>query len=50
VTVFFLEGSNGEPYIEEEQQFSSDGVSYKVRIDAVARALDWRGMYKNAGT
>ena len=50
VTVFFLEGSNGEPMVEEEEQFTSDGISYKVRIDAVARALDWRGMYKNSGT
>jgi hypothetical protein len=49
VTVFFLEGSNGQPYIEEENQFTSDGITYKVRIDAVARALDYRGLYRNDG-
>jgi hypothetical protein len=27
-----------------------DGVEYKVRIDAGAKAMDWRGLYKNAGT
>jgi HK97 family phage prohead protease len=50
ITMFFLEGSNGEPMVEEQNQFESDGITYKVRIDAVARALDWRGMYKNSGT
>lgn len=49
VTVFFLEGSGGEPYTEEQTQFDSDGISYKVRIDAVARALDYRGLYFNDG-
>jgi hypothetical protein len=49
ITMFFLEGSNGEPMVEEQDQFTSDGITYKVRIDAVARALDWRGLYKNAG-
>ena len=50
VTVFFLEGSNGQPMVEEQEQFTSDGITYKVRIDAVARALDWRGMYKDIGS
>jgi len=49
ITMFFLEGNNGEPMIEEENQFTSDGITYKVRIDAVARALDFRGLYKNDG-
>jgi hypothetical protein len=49
ITMFFLEGSNGEPMVEEQDQFTSDGITYKVRIDAVARALDWRGLYKNSG-
>ena len=49
ITMFFLEGSNGEPMVEEQDQFTSDGITYKVRIDAVARALDWRGVYKNSG-
>jgi HK97 family phage prohead protease len=49
ITIFFLEGSNGEPMVEEQEQFTSDGITYKVRIDAVARALDYRGLYKNDG-
>jgi phage major head subunit gpT-like protein len=48
VTVFFLDGRQ-EPYLEEATQIEYDGVTWKVRIDAVARALDWRGMYKNIG-
>ena len=49
VTMFFLDGRQ-EPYLEEATNIQHDGVMWKVRIDAVARALDWRGMYKNAGT
>ena len=49
VTVFFLEGQQG-PYTEEQDQFDSDGRTYKVRIDAVARALDYRGLYLNFGS
>ena len=48
VTVFFLNG-NQEPYIEEMDNGTSDGRTYKVRIDAVARALDFRGLYFNYG-
>lgn len=48
VTVFFLNGQQS-PYIEEVDMGSADGVTYKVRIDAVARALDFRGLYFNYG-
>jgi hypothetical protein len=48
VTVFFLNGQN-TPFIEEIDHGTNDGVTYKVRIDAVARALDHRGLYFNYG-
>ncbi len=42
---------NGEtaPYLEEQQGFSADGVTYKVRIDAAAEPLDFRTLYFNDG-
>jgi hypothetical protein len=48
VTVFFLNGMQ-EPYIEDISDGKSDGMTLKVRIDAVARALDYRGLYFNYG-
>ena len=49
VTMFFLDGRQ-EPYLEEATNIQHDGVMWKVRIDAVARALDYRGLYKNYGS
>lgn len=48
VTVFFLNG-NQTPYLETRQGWSVDGVEYKVRIDAGAKALDWKAILTNAG-
>ena len=48
VVVFFLNGVQ-KPYMETRDGWSVDGVEYKVRIDCGAKALDWRGMVKNAG-
>ncbi len=48
VKVFFL-GGNMTPYMETRQGWNVDGVEYKVRIDAGAKALDWKTMYKNPG-
>lgn len=48
VIVGWLNGRQ-EPFLEQEEGFTVDGVRYKVRIDCTAAALDWRGMYKNAG-
>lgn len=48
VTVFFLNG-NQSPYLETRQGWNVDGVEYKVRMDAGAKALDWKAMVKNAG-
>lgn len=48
VTVFFLNG-NQSPYLETKEGWNIDGVEYKVRIDAGAKAVDWKAMVKNAG-
>jgi lambda family phage portal protein len=48
VTVFFLNGVQS-PYMETKEGWSVDGIEYKVRIDAGAKAMDWRAMYRNAG-
>jgi hypothetical protein len=48
VTVFFLNGVN-RPYMETKQGWTVDGVEYKVRIDAGAKAMDWKAMVYNAG-
>lgn len=48
VKVFFL-GGQQRPYMETRQGWTVDGVEYKVRIDAGAKAVDWRGLYCNEG-
>jgi hypothetical protein len=48
VNVYFLNG-NQTPYMETRQGWSVDGVEYKVRIDAGAKAVDWKSLFKNAG-
>lgn len=48
ITVFFLDGVQ-TPYMETKQGWSVDGVEWKVRIDAGAKALDYRGLYQNHG-
>ena len=48
VEVAFLNGQQ-TPYLESKDGWSTDGVEYKVRIDAVAAALDFRTMFFNAG-
>ena len=48
VNVFFLDGVE-TPYLESRDGWSVDGVEYKVRIDAAAKAVDWRGLVRNAG-
>ncbi len=44
----YLEGEEGV-YLETQQGFEVDGVATKARLDIGAGALDWRGVYKNAG-
>lgn len=48
VVLYFLNGVQ-TPYMETKQGWSVDGVEYKVRIDAGAKAMDWRGLYKDDG-
>lgn len=48
VKVFFLNG-NRTPYLETRDGWTVDGVEFKTRIDAGAKAMDWRGLAKNAG-
>ena len=45
VMVGMLDGRD-EPYFERQDQFTRDGVMWKVRMDAVAKALDFRSMYR----
>ena len=44
----YLEGQNGI-YTETRVGFEVDGVEVKARHDFGAKAIDWRGLYKNAG-
>lgn len=49
VEVAFLNG-NQTPFQERRQDdITNDNITYKVRIDCGAAALDWRGMYRNSG-
>lgn len=48
VTVFFLNGVQ-TPYTESKDGWSVDGIEYKVRIDAGAKAMDWRPLSMNPG-
>ena len=43
--VAYLEG-NSEPTLEEQAAWVTDGVSYKVRLDAGVKALDHRAFYR----
>ncbi|MCW5976702.1 MAG: hypothetical protein KIT09_01430 [Bryobacteraceae bacterium] len=45
----YLEGQDGV-YIETRQGFDVDGVEIKARLDFGAKAIDWRGLQKNAGS
>lgn len=44
----YLEGQNGV-YIETRQGFEVDGMEIKARLDFAAKAIDYRGLYKNVG-
>ena len=44
----YLDGAEG-PMIESEMGFEVDGISYKCRLDFAAKAIDFRGLYKNNG-
>jgi hypothetical protein len=44
----YLEGQQGA-YIETRNGFDVDGVEINCRLDFGAKAIDWRGLYKNPG-
>ncbi|MFC5498140.1 prohead protease/major capsid protein fusion protein [Caenimonas terrae] len=44
----YLEGAAG-PVVESEPGFEVDGINYKCRLDFAAKAIDYRGLYKNPG-
>ena len=49
IEVAFLNG-NRAPFQERRQEdITNDSIVYKVRIDAAAAPLDWRGLYRNVG-
>lgn len=49
IEVAYLDG-NDAPYLEQQGMWTSDGVEMKVRIDAGVAPLDFRTLYKNAGS
>ena len=49
VEVAFLDG-NESPWMEQVNEFTRDGITHKVRIEAAAAALDYRGIYQNSGS
>lgn len=48
VKLFFLDGIK-TPYMETKKGWSVDGMEYKVRIDAGAKAMMHEGLYKDPG-
>jgi hypothetical protein len=48
VQLAFLNG-NKAPYLERQDAFKTDSVDWKVRIEAVAWAMNWKGLLYNAG-
>lgn len=48
VVVVFLEGEE-QPVLDEEEDFDTDCRKYKVRHQVVAKALDYRGLFRSSG-
>lgn len=48
ITVFYLNGVQS-PTLMQEEGFTRDGVTFKIRHDWDAAVLDWRGLYHNDG-
>lgn len=48
IEVAFLNGQD-TPYIEQQNGFQVDGITYKIRIEYGVKALDWRGFFLNPG-
>jgi hypothetical protein len=43
-----LEGQS-EPFLDQRVGFEVDGVEFKIRHDFAAKAIDFRGLFFNAG-
>lgn len=48
VEIAYLQGQRGM-FTEEDRDFDTDAFRLKARLDFQAAAIDWRGLYKNAG-
>ena len=48
IEVAYLDGQK-TPYLEQQHDWNTDGVEFKVRMDAGVKALDWRTMVKSTG-
>jgi hypothetical protein len=48
IEVAYLSGERG-PQVSTREGFDVDGVEIKVRLDFATKAIDHRGMFKNAG-
>ena len=48
VTMFFLNG-RAMPTMETQKGWSVHGTEFDVYIDAVAKAVSWKALYKNPG-
>ncbi len=48
IEVAYLEGQEGVA-LETRMGFDVDGVEIRARLDFGAKAIDWRGLYKNPG-
>ena len=44
----YLEGQEGVA-LETRMGFDVDGIEIRARLDFGAKAIDWRGLYKNPG-
>ena len=49
VDVCFLEGQE-TPQVMEEDEFNNDARKVKVRQEAVAKAIEWRGLIRSSGS
>lgn len=48
IEIAYLQGQSGV-FIETKEGFEVDGLQIKARHDFGAKAIDWRGLYKNPG-
>jgi hypothetical protein len=48
IEVGYLDGVQA-PFLDQQDGWGVDGTEFKVRIDFVARALGYRGLYRQTG-